>query len=151
MAEGIANQLLVNRIPFRVTVASAGTSALEGLPASANAVEAAAANDIDISDHRSRLLNATMVRRADLIVTMGRKHRDTVGVIEPSALAYTFRLTDFSPHADGGDIADPIGGDLETYRRTFEMIRECIEGLAEKLAAPGGFDGWRDSGTGGNE
>lgn len=145
MAEGIANQLLAKRIHFSVRFSSAGTSALEGQPASANAVAAAAERDIDITDHRSRLLNATMVRRADLIVTMGKKHRETVGVIEPAALAYTYRLAEFAGDA-GADVADPIGGGMDAYRRTFAIIHECIEGLVDALADAGGFDGWRGAG-----
>lgn len=141
MAEGLAKQLVGNGIPFEVKISSAGSSAAEGMPASANAVEVAQAHGIDISGHRSRLLNATMVRRADLIVTMGEKHRHTVGVIEPAALAYTARLTDFCS-TRAGDIDDPIGGDLATYQAVFDTIRECVERLAEKLAA-GDFDGWR--------
>jgi protein-tyrosine phosphatase len=129
-----------------VRISSAGTSALEGQPASVNAVEAAARHDIDITDHRSRLLNATMVRRADLILTMGRKHLETVGVIEPAALSYGFRLGEFG--GSGGDIADPIGAGMEGYSLTFDMIHECIEGLARALEDPG-FDGWRGgAGTG---
>jgi protein-tyrosine-phosphatase len=124
-----------------VKVSSAGTAAVDGAAASASAVEAARGSGIDISTHRSRLLNATMVREAALIVTMGEKHRHTVGVIDPGALAYTVRLSDFCDHIDG-DVADPFGGDIEVYRKTFNMIRECVEGLVEKLAA-GEIDAWQ--------
>lgn len=139
MAEGIAKQLLSKRIPFPVRVSSAGSSAVEGMPASALAVEVARQFEVDLSGHRSRLLNATMVRSADLIVTMGEKHRETVGVIEPEALSYTYRLTDFSDRHEG-DVTDPIGGDGDVYRSTFELIRDCIESMTDKLEA---FDGWR--------
>jgi protein-tyrosine-phosphatase len=112
---------------------------MEGASASANAVAVAREHGIDIHGHRSRLLNATMVRSADLIVTMGERHRHTVGVLEPSALDYTVRLTDFCDHVSG-DVVDPVGGDLETYRRTFDLIAECIERMAGRLVE---FDGWR--------
>ncbi len=139
MAEGVARQLLSKEIPFEVRVHSAGSLAADGMPASANAVKAARARGADISGHRSRLLNATMVRGADLIVTMGEKHRHTVGVIEPSALEYTVMLTDFCD-GQSGDVHDPIGGDLETYERTLALIEECIGRIAGGLAE---FSGWR--------
>jgi protein-tyrosine-phosphatase len=139
MAEGIANQLIENKILMEARISSAGSSAMEGSPASKHAVAVASSHDIDIGGHRARLLNATMVRGADLIVTMGERHRHTVGVLEPSALDYTVRLTDFCDHVEG-DVFDPIGGDLETYKKTFDVIAECIERMASALPE---FDGWR--------
>jgi protein-tyrosine-phosphatase len=141
LAEGLAKKLIANGLPFEARISSAGSSATEGQRASANALEVSRANGIDLSGHRSRLLNATMVRRADLIVTMGELHRHTVGVIEPTALDHTVQLTDFCDSHDG-DIADPIGGDLAAYERIFDTIRECVEEMAEKIAADD-FDGWR--------
>jgi protein-tyrosine-phosphatase len=139
MAEGVAKQVLSKGMPFEVRVGSAGSSAADGVPAVANAVEAARGLGVDIRGHRSRLLNATMVRAADLIVTMGEKHRHTVGVIEPAALSCTAMLTEFCAGLTG-DVHDPIGGDLETYQRTLALIEECVERLADGLPD---FDGWR--------
>lgn len=141
MAEGLANQLIRNHVPFEVAFSSAGSSAVDGAPASRHAVDVAREGGVDLTSHRSRHLNATMVRDADLIVTMGEKHRRTVGVIEPAALGYTRRLTDFCEEYDG-DIDDPIGGGPETYAKTFEMIRRCVEHLGVAIAS-NGFDGWR--------
>lgn len=140
MAEGIARRAFARRLPFEVRVTSAGASAVDGAPASQNAVRAAGERGVDISGHRSRLLNATMVREASLIVTMTERHRETVGVIEPSALDYTVKLTDFCDKYDG-DVSDPVGGDMVTYQSAFDMIHECIEAMAARLASPG-FDMW---------
>jgi protein-tyrosine-phosphatase len=141
MAEGLARHLLNAGVPGEVKVSSAGAAAVDGAAASANAVEAARSAGIDISGHRSRLLNASMVREAALIVTMGEKHRHTVGVIEPAALDYTVQLSDFCDHLDG-DVADPFGGNLETYHKTFDIIRECVEGLVDALVS-GEIDAWQ--------
>ena len=122
-----------------VTVSSAGTSTLDGLPASGHSVEVAERRGIDISGHHSRLLNASLVRSADLIVTMGEKHQKTIGVIEPEALAHTVLLTDFSPEHDG-DVPDPIGGGLGTYDDVYNLISTCVSQMVADL---GRFDGWR--------
>jgi protein-tyrosine phosphatase len=141
LAEGIARKILSDRLSFPVQVSSAGSSAFEGMPASQHAAMVALHNDIDLSHHRSRLLNTKSVREADLIVTMGRKHQQTVGVIDPEALSYTVLLTDFCDET--GDVSDPIGGDRDEYERVYELIERCIEAMADRLE---GYEGWKTAG-----
>lgn len=143
LAEGIARKIFLDRSRTPVEVSSAGSSAVEGMSASEHAVEVAARHEVDISAHRSRLLNRTLVREADLIVTMGVKHRETVGVIEPDALAYTVLLTEFC--GNGGDIPDPIGGGIHEYESVFELIRRCLELMAAGLDD---YEGWKSVGGG---
>lgn len=131
----------------KITVASAGSSAMEGSPASQYSIEIAKTHGLDLSRHRARLLNAAMVRDADLIVTMGVRHRETVGAIDPDALEYTFLLTNFSDRHHG-DVPDPIGGPLELYRSTYGVIRECVESMAAHLPR---FDGWKPAARGRKE
>ncbi len=120
-------------------ISSAGSTAVEGLPASSLAIEVALKRSIDLSKHRSRLLNRKLVKDADLIITMGVKHRETVGIIEPAALDYTFLMTDFCDEQTG-DIPDPIGLGTEEYERTYRAVERCIRGLAGKI---GSFEGWK--------
>jgi protein-tyrosine phosphatase len=145
LAEVIARQVLPPRLGFPVGIASAGASALEGSPASRWAIEVAAGHGLDLSAHRSRILTRALVRDADLIVTMGARHRETVGVIDPGALEHTYLLSNFCDH-HMGDVPDPIGGDRATYERTYLLIRECIESMADRLRS---FDGWRPAQPGG--
>lgn len=145
LAEAIAASLLPGRFEFKVSVGSAGTSALEGSPASQHSVEVGRAHKLDLSAHRARLLTRALVREADLIVTMGARHRETVGLLDPDALEHTFLLTNFSDH-HFGDVADPIGGGEADYERTYRIIRDCIESMAQQLAR---FDGWKSTSPGG--
>ena len=138
LAEGIARKILSDRIKTPIVVSSAGSSALEGMPASQHAASVAQQHGIDLSSHRSRLLNTRAVREADLIVTMGRKHKKTVGVIDPEALSYTVLMTDFCD--EKGDVPDPIGGDRTDYERVYELINRCVEAMADQLE---GYDGWK--------
>jgi protein-tyrosine phosphatase len=112
---------------------------MEGSPASRYSAEVAAAHGRDHAGHRARLLSPALVRDADLIVTMGARHRETVGALDPGALEYTYLLTNFSERHHG-DIPDPIGGSLSVYQQTYGVIRECIESLAAQLPR---FDGWK--------
>ena len=102
------------------------------MSASEHAVEIAQQDGLDLSDHRSRPLSKPIIEGADLIVTMGARHRSAVGVIDSDALDHTFMLTEFCDELDG-DVPDPIGGDLETYRHTYDTILRCIESMAAKL------------------
>ena len=139
LAEVIAKEIFPQKLSFETSVSSAGTCALDGFPASDHSVEVARSAGGGLSSHRSRLLNRQAVMDADLIVSMGRNHRDTVGVIEARALDYTFVMADF---CDGvtGDIQDPIGGGLAVYQAVYDQIRGCIEAMAEKLSD---FNGWK--------
>ena len=137
MAEGIARKVLSEGNPFKIS--SAGSSAQDGLPASSLAVEVAGVKSVDLSTHKARLLNETLVKEADLIVAMGSNHRHTVGIIEPSALGYTYLLTDFCDDEDG-DVADPIGAGLDGYERVYMVIDKCVKAMKDKLQ---NFDGWK--------
>ena len=85
------------------------------------------------------MLSRELVRDVDLVVAMAGNHRDTIGVIEPAALAYTYLLTDFCDE-DEGDINDPIGKGREMYEQTFVRIERCLNAMQEKLGA---FQGWK--------
>jgi protein-tyrosine-phosphatase len=138
LAEGIARRVLSDRIKIPIEFSSAGCSAFEGMPATQHAASVAAQHGVDLSKHRSRLLNRQSVKDADLIVTMADKHRKTVGVIDPDALSYTVKITEFCN--EFGDVPDPIGGDRTEYERVYDLIERCIEAMAERLDD---YEGWK--------
>ena len=140
LAEGIAREVFPRKVALSVDFSSAGSSAMEGLPASALAVAVARSNAIDLSRHRSRVLGKTEVAEADLIVVMARKHRDSVATLVPEALSYTYLLTDFCDGDTRKDVPDPIGGSEADYRRVYDLFRKCVEAMAEKID---GFSGWK--------
>ncbi len=142
LAEAIARQVLPGRLDFEVEIASAGTSALEGSPASRGSLEMADRHGPDLAHHRSRLVTREMLHDADLIVTMGVRHREAVGDLDPDSLESTFLLTNFSDRHNG-DIPDPIGSDMAIYEHTYLIIRDCVESMAAKLH---NFDGWKKTG-----
>jgi protein-tyrosine-phosphatase len=125
LAEGIAKKIFPETLLKEVEISSAGSSALDGLPASSLAVQVAGTHSIDLTEHKATLLNKALVNNADLIITMGSTHRNTVGVIEPSALDYTFILTDFCDD-ESGDIPDPIGQGVGEYDKTSLIFEKCL-------------------------
>jgi protein-tyrosine-phosphatase len=132
LAEGIAKIKFPQNLSEDIEITSAGSSAIEGLPASDTAVQVAGEQGIDISQHKTRLLSRSLVKRADLIVTMASKHRQTVGILEPSALEHTYLLTDFCDD-ETGDVPDPVGGDVQVYMRTFQIIEKCLDSMKHRL------------------
>ncbi len=143
LAEGIAKKLFLQCERKDYHVSSAGSAAVDGVPASPLAVEVANANATDLTKHQARFLSKTLVREADLIIALAASHRNTVGVIEPSALAYVYLLTDFCDDVEG-DVMDPIGLGREVYEESFALIAKCIDAMQEKLAM---FDGWKNPDT----
>ena len=81
MAEGLLRERLRER-GVDATVSSAGMS-FDGRSATEEAILAAEDYDLDISDHRSRVMNAELVRRADLVIGMERLH-----AVRPSCSAH---------------------------------------------------------------
>jgi protein-tyrosine-phosphatase len=116
-----------------VTVASAGTSAWAGTPASEGSYLIALERGLDLSAHRATALTAEMVEAADLILTMGRSHAAAVAALGGAGKVHT--LVDFAgrPTDMAAEVADPIGGDVEAYRHTANVIDRLLELAVQRL------------------
>jgi len=119
---------------------SAGTAAVDGLPASEGAVAALREEGVDLSAHRSRALTAARVDAADLLVVLSTSHESDIVRRFPKAVAKTRRLKSFGPDDGRPDILDPVGGSPFVYRRVRDEIAaavaELILYLRENPAAP---------------
>ena len=128
MAEGFARQYLADQagIPVDqledsgVAIASAGTGTLAGMPASSESVQVMDECGVNISSHRSSPLTPEMIHAADLIYCMTQGHRSAVLRLVPAAEQRTFLLD------PAGDVEDPIGADLATYRTCRDKIRKHV-------------------------
>ena len=134
MAEGIARRVLAQRLNVPVSrlgehgyeVLSAGVFAAPGMPATQEAVQAAAAQGVDISAHRSRPLTAELIRRADVVFCMTGVHADQARQLAPD------QADKILPLWTGGDILDPVGGGAEIYYRTAELIEQALRARADE-------------------
>jgi protein-tyrosine phosphatase len=117
-----------------ISISSAGTGALEGLPASEGAKRAAKNMGISLARFKSKPVNGRRVARADLIVTMTRGHAHEIGMRWPDALEKTHVITDYNGSARRG-IADPVGGDDLVYARCAADLSDEIERMLPRLAA----------------
>jgi protein-tyrosine phosphatase len=121
MAEGILKSLVPEERRGDVTVESAGTADLVGIPAAEHAQAVCLEHGVDISSHVSSALTRTLLGRCDLVIAMTRAHGEYVASFDPASAGRTFLLSEL---ADGGDVdvPDPIGAPREDYESVFRMI-----------------------------
>ena len=126
MAGAIARYLVARESEaIETEVVSAGLSAMEGSPATPEAIAAVGEMGLTLDDHRSRALSLELVRRSEVIYTMTESHLRGVLAIDPFANAFCI-----DPE---GDIPDPIGGPLEEYRTTAQRIASALRGRLQEL------------------
>jgi len=130
MAEAICESVLAQKLGIAVeelenrgfVVVSAGVMAAANVPASDGASEAMAERGLSLDEHASQLLGDMHLQYADYIFALTRSHRATILSQWPNADARLFVL-----RTDGGDINDPIGGPLQTYRECADQLTSEIE------------------------
>jgi protein-tyrosine phosphatase len=110
-------------------VASAGTSAAYGSPASEEAITAMREKGIDLCPHRSQPVSRQLVDAASVVVVMTGTHFDQVSRLFPHAREKLFLLKSFDARASGGDVADPLGASVEEYRNVRDEIDAALDGF----------------------
>lgn len=127
MAQGLFLQIAgENGTADRVSAGSAGISAVNGQPASQNAVIACREVGVDISSHQARRLTGQDLLEWDLFFVMSETH----GYILEQAGAPARSI--YVP----GRIADPFGQDLEAYRLCRDELRRGLERFYRDLVEP---------------
>ena len=134
LAEGVARSLLQNE-SREFEVSSAGTFAMDGGCASSGSLEVARENGLDLESFTTQRLTSEVLDRADLVLVMEPGHRSGVLGLSPVADTKTWLLGEVSGHrGPEAAVADPFGGSLDSYRRTFQKIAKLIrEGLPRIL------------------
>jgi protein-tyrosine phosphatase len=115
MAEALMREALAARGIEQVTVASAGTGAWDGAPASEGAYLVGLEHGLDLSEHRARhhLARVAELGGDDKVHLLG---------------AYAAR------EPGRAEVNDPFGSDLDSYRSTFEDLQELITGVVSRVA-----------------
>lgn len=116
-------------------IESAGTLGIEGEPPPAPVATVLQEIDLNIGVHRSQGLSARHLDEADFLIAMAPEHAREIRMRRPGA---EHRIVKLWEYANQGrkleEIADPIGGDLATYRRCRDDIRECLTNWLRELA-----------------
>lgn len=136
MAEAIARKVAIARGLPDVDVASAGTGATPGMPASDGSLLVGMERRLDLSAHRAQPLTPALVQQADLVLTMGESHLERARELGGSGKSYL--LTDYASNGSvSRSISDPIGAGLDVYRETADELEGEIERVFDRLAADG--------------
>lgn len=91
---------------------------------------------INSDAHRSKQIEADLMRQSWLILTMENRHKSELNRINPNVFGKVFTLSEFCGKdycRDSLDIADPYGSELANYRTAFKLIQERIICLKEFL------------------
>jgi protein-tyrosine phosphatase len=131
MAEGLLAHQLPEPLKPLVSVRSAGTHGLHGNRAEPFAVKAAAAHGADISDHRARMIDAKMIRSADLVLGMEQHHITCVNSLLLFRCKYARLLGSFALQDEALEIVDPYGSPYGAYETAANKIMACLPGLID--------------------
>lgn len=105
-------------------VGSAGTWTVDDMPATENAVAVLGEMGLDLSEHRSTDVTKLDLQQYDLIVTMEQGHKEAIIVENPEIADRIYILSEM---IDAGyDIPDPIGGNIQDFRDTVELIEDIL-------------------------
>ncbi len=80
---------------------------------------------VDIKNHSAKPVTGELVRGADLVLAMTRRHKKMLISRYPDAEDKIFTLREYA--GTGVDIADPYGGSLSEFRESAERIIKAID------------------------
>jgi protein-tyrosine-phosphatase len=125
-------RLLQERGLEGITVASAGTGAWLGAPASEGSYLVALEDGVDLSAHRAQPVTPELAATADLILTMSRSHRQRL-----SDLGYgerTFLLGEYAGRSGAAaEVDDPYGGSLSDYRDAYAQLKDLLGSVVQRV------------------
>jgi protein-tyrosine phosphatase len=140
-------------------VTSAGTGAPADHQPDRKLIKVADELDVDVRDHRSRMVTVDMLREADLVITLTRRHAEQLEELDAEAVERTVplkaaawkaraiasndlpfhewvqRLAADVPAAErprsrrADDIPDPIGRPLRHYRAMGQEVDDLVQTL----------------------
>lgn len=125
MASYILNKK-VKTLETDIFAKSCGIAAYNGSLASENSVKALKEIDIDLSDHRSKMLTKEDVEQADIVLTMTNSHKLHILQYFSECSEKVYTLHEYSTK-EKLDISDPFMGSIEIYRACRDEINHLLE------------------------
>ncbi|MDZ4122100.1 MAG: protein tyrosine phosphatase, partial [Candidatus Cloacimonadaceae bacterium] len=97
-----------------------------------NSLQLLLANGIQEAQlHISQQITPQLVSNSWLVLTMEQRQRDFLHERDPFAKHKIFTLNEIV--GESGDITDPYGSDLESYKVTYAIIEDRIKRLIELI------------------
>lgn len=134
MAELMFRRTLAEHGEYDLDICSAGIHAIPGSPAHARSLIAGRELGLPLDYHRSRLLTAEMVDRADAIFAMDFQNKAELLNLYPEAKDKIFMLSAYAAGKDRyREIPDPFFGDQDAARRCYALLQTCVHNLVKSL------------------
>lgn len=114
------------------TIASAGTWTSSGLPAHAEAIQAASKLELDLSIHRTQEVNASLLESSNLIVVMESRHKEVLELEFPKVVGHIVLLGELAK-VPGGEIPDPAKEKFANADQIAALIFSSIQRTFPKL------------------
>jgi len=127
----MAAALLGSFLGNSTVVESAGLAACAGEPADPHAIAVMDGAGLDIRSHRARQLDESMLKTADLVLTMSAAQRTEVETRWPWTRGRVFRVG----HWDGYDVHDPHGRPTAIFTLTLSLLDVASRSWADRLKA----------------
>lgn len=131
----VAAALIRNRLAQREltdwTVRSVGTWAMESRGASRYSIEVARRGGLDITDHRSTMVDERHLREADLVLTMEVGHAEALRAEFPSYAHKVYMIAEMVGHTY--NIPDPYGGPMDEYERMYDGLSEVVDNGLDRI------------------
>jgi predicted ATP-grasp superfamily ATP-dependent carboligase/protein-tyrosine-phosphatase len=124
-----------------IEIRSAGFHQEEGRPADPAMIREAAHSGLSLDGASSRVLDARIVDRADVIFAMEVKHLLRLHDEYPSTRRKAFLLSTVSAGDVPLEISDPYGRSEAEYARCFREVTACTRAIADTLTRRRGHEG----------
>ncbi|WP_240376173.1 low molecular weight protein arginine phosphatase [Bacillus piscicola] len=111
---------------------SAGLFTTDGMPASQGTIEVLRERELELN-HTSSTLTKELVHWADVVLTMTKNHLEMTAQQFPEAADKMFTIKEFALDSPDGDVMDPFGGTVDTYRATAHELEQLIDAVLEKI------------------
>lgn len=113
-------------------VRSAGVAAFTGDRTSSSAQQVLEERGI-YDFHAAKRLDHNLIAWAELVLTMTEGQRRMIVEVFPAAADRVFTLKEYVGGQTHGDIFDPFGDNLRTYRKCAQEIEQALDQLLAKL------------------
>ena len=110
-------------------VGSAGIRALVGEGADEHAVRLLEKRNLDLTGHRARQLDGTLLYGCDLLLVMEQVHKEWVELVWPEACGRTYRWGHWSDF----DVPDPYRKDGTAFSEALALLDRGLEDWKTRL------------------
>jgi protein-tyrosine-phosphatase/predicted ATP-grasp superfamily ATP-dependent carboligase len=142
MAEAMLQRALAEREIGDVVVESAGLHAVLGREAHTWAVDVSRELGMPLDKHRAQPTTPELIANSDLIFAMDYENLAELESVYADAKHKIHLLSEYADRPQRNrEIPDPYFGDIETTRRCYSVLGECVYNLARAIESARHFKG----------